>query len=29
MEILLNDEKDKYFLKLAQEGAKLPQDYNV
>lgn len=29
METLLNDEKEKYFLKLAQEGEKLPQNYNV
>lgn len=29
MEILLNKEKEKYFLKLAQEGAKLPSHFNV
>lgn len=29
MEILLNEEKGKYFLKLAQEGAKLPHHFNV
>ena len=29
METILNDEKEKYFLKLAQEGVKIPQDYNV
>ena len=29
MEILLNKEKEKYFLKLAQEGAKLPHHFNV
>ena len=29
MEILLNEEKDKYFLKLAQEGAKFPHHFNV
>ena len=29
MEILLNEEKEKYFLKLAQEGAKLPPHFNV
>ena len=29
MEILLNEEKEKYFLKLAQEGAKLPHHFNV
>ena len=29
MEILLHDEKEKYFLKLTQEGAKLPQHHNV
>lgn len=25
MEILLKEEKEKYFLKLAKEGAKLPR----
>ena len=29
MEILLNEEKEKYFLKLVQEGAKLPHHFNV
>ena len=29
MEILFNEEKEKYFLKLAQEEAKLPPDYNI
>ena len=29
MEILLSEEKEKYFLKLAQEGAKLPHHFNV
>ena len=29
MEILLNEEKEKYFLKLTQEGAKLPHHFNV
>lgn len=29
MEIILNEEKEKYFLKLAQEGAMLPQHFNV
>ena len=29
MEIFLNEEKEKYFLKLAQEGAKLPHHFNV
>ena len=29
MEILLNKEKEKYFLKLAQEGAMLPHHFNV
>ena len=29
MDILLNEEKEKYFLKLAQEGAKLPHHVNV
>ena len=29
MEILLNEEKEKSFLKLAQEGAKLPHHFNV
>ena len=29
MDILLNEEKEKYFLKLAQEGAKLPHHFNV
>ena len=29
MEILLNEEKEKYFLKLAQEGAMLPHHFNV
>ena len=29
MEILLNEEKEKYFLKLAHEGAKLPHHFNV
>ena len=29
MEILLNKEKEKYLLKLAQEGAKLPHHFNV
>ena len=29
MEILLNKEKEKYFLKLVQEGAKLPHHFNV
>ena len=29
MEILLNEEKEKYFLKLAQEGAKLPHHFNI
>ena len=28
MEILLNKEKEKYFLKLVQEGAKLPHHFN-
>ena len=29
MEILLNEEKEKYFLKLVQEGAKFPHHFNV
>ena len=29
MDILLNEEKEKYFLKLAQEGARLPHHFNV
>ena len=29
MEILLNEEKEKYFLKLAQEGARLPHHFDV
>ena len=29
MEILLNEEKEKYSLKLVQEGAKLPHHFNV
>lgn len=29
MQIILNEEKEKYFLKLAQEGAKLPHHFNV
>lgn len=29
METFLNEEKDKYFLKLAQEGSKLPHHFNV
>ena len=29
MEILLNKEKEKYFLKLDQEGVKLPHHFNV
>ena len=29
MEILLNKEKEKYFLKLAQEGARLPHHFNI
>ena len=29
MEILLNEEKGKYFLKLSQEGAKLPHHFSV
>ena len=29
MEILLNKEKEKYFLKLVQEGARLPHHFNV
>ena len=29
MKILLNKEKEKYFLKLAQEGAKLPHHFDV
>lgn len=29
MEIFLNKEKEKYFLKLTQEGAKLPHHFNV
>ena len=29
MEILLNKEKAKYFLKLSQEGAKLPHHFDV
>ena len=29
MEILLNKEKEKYFLKVSQEGAKLPHHVNV
>ena len=29
MEILLLEEKNKYLLKLAQQGAKLPTDYNI
>ena len=29
MKLLLHDEKEKYFLKLAQEGEKLPQNINV
>ena len=29
MEILLNEEKEKYFLKLMQEGARLPHHFNV
>ena len=29
MDILLNEEKEKYFLKLVQEGAKLPHHFNV
>ena len=29
MEILLKEEKEKYFLKLSQEGAKIPHHFNV
>ena len=29
MEILLNEEKEKYFLKLPKEGAKLPHHFDV
>ena len=29
MDILLNEEKEKYFLKLAQEGARLPHHFDV
>ena len=29
MDFLLNEEKEKYFLKLAQEGARLPHHFNV
>ncbi|MFA1226166.1 hypothetical protein, partial [Klebsiella pneumoniae] len=29
MDILLNEEKEKYFLQLAQEGARLPPHFNV
>lgn len=29
MEILLNEEKEKYFLKLAQVGAKLSNHFNI
>ena len=29
MEILLNEEKEKYFLKLAQEGARLPHHFDI
>ena len=29
MQIILNEEKEKYFLKLLQEGAKLPHHFNV
>ena len=29
MQIILNEEKEKYFLKFAQEGAKLPHHFNV
>ena len=29
MDILVHEEKEKYFLKLAQEGAQLPHHFNV
>ena len=29
MDILQNEEKEKYFLQLAQEGARLPHHFNV
>ena len=29
MEILLNEEKEKYFLKIFQEGSKLPHHFNI
>ena len=29
MEIFLNEEKEKYFLKLSQEGAKLPHHFDI
>ena len=29
MEIILNEEKEKYFLKLAQEGARLPHHFDI
>ena len=29
MKIFLHDEKEKYFLKLTQEGEKLHQHFNV
>ena len=29
MEIIINEEKEKYFLKITQEGEKLLQHFNV
>ena len=29
MEILLHDEKERYFINLTQEGEKIPQHFNV
>ena len=29
MDLLLKEEKEKYFLQLAQEGARLPHHFNV
>ena len=29
MEILLQEEKERYLLELGQQGAKVPYDYNV
>ena len=29
MEVLLQEEKERYLLKLVKQGAKLPTNYNV